>query len=251
MAVLLNENKGPSSHRHRCTHRYGCILSTIARNCFNFASRRCDRFFRSRAARNRCIAKHLWVPIRARQSHPASGSHDKSHISRGHESRRTSHHTPRLSSMRRRDARTDASIPILYQYASTRQGTSNLAPHRVDSWTAVRRRDQPGGAVVADQERRLPRRRSSHPRHAVIARRIQPGVAAFSAAFRLKQLPHGAGPPTAWIPAATASPTPGPSRLGTSDSRTALIPRGMGIWSRSASEAGIRRAGKGAMRLRT
>jgi hypothetical protein len=89
--------------------------------------------------------------------------------------------------------------------------------------------------VVADQERRLPRRRSSHPRHAVIARRIQPGVAAFSAAFRLKQLPQGAGPPTAWIPAATASPSPG---LGVGLMSWARMPDvmflGTRIWSRPA-----------------
>jgi hypothetical protein len=61
--------------------------------------------------------------------------------------------------------------------------------------------------VVADQERRLPRRRSSHPRHAVIVRRSQPGVAAFSAALRLKQLPHGFTP-SAVVPAAMTSPRP-------------------------------------------
>lgn len=98
-------------------HRYGCILSTSARNCCIFWVRNLSRCARSRVARNLLTAKDLPEPILHRQSQPALGSHDKAHAPRGHSSRRTNHQSPRLSSLRRRDARTDASIPKLYHHA--------------------------------------------------------------------------------------------------------------------------------------
>lgn len=219
-------------------HRYGCILSTSARNCCIFWVRNLSRCARSRVARNLFTAKDLPEPTLQRQSQPALGSHDKAHAPRGHSSRRTNHQSPRLSSLRRRDARTDASIPVSYQYAATiRKRTCHLVLDSLDLWTAFLVHDQPVCAVVPDQVGRLPRRFQSDAgirAAAVSSRASQPGVARFNASLRRKHDPHGLTP-TAVVPAATASP-----RRTWRDPR--VITRGIRTCCTSGSWAAILRA---------